>query len=71
MGKTIIILKAYATVLKLFRRMFIPLKTQRKLSFSNLLRMPGVVLPVSAEFIFCLCVLKGLPAASVKHKPGT
>lgn len=64
-GRTIVILKAYAAVLKLFRRMFIPLMTHRKLGFFNLLRMPVV------ESISCLCVLKGLPAASLKHEPGT
>lgn len=65
MGRTIIISKVNATVLKLLWRMFIPLWPGGNKA------VPMVVLPVSVEFKFCLCVLEGLPAASLKHKPGT
>lgn len=65
MGRTVTISKANATVLKLFWRMFIPLWPRGNEA------VPMVVLPVSVEFIFCLCVLEGLPAAGLKHKPGT
>lgn len=63
MGRTIIISKVNVPVLKLLWRMFIPLWTGGNEA------VPIVVLPVSVEFKFCLCVLEGLPVWNINQVP--